>query len=49
MTTTPGIEIAELTKSYGDNAVLTGVDLSVPPGAVVALLGFPALWCRFSC
>jgi len=39
MTTEPAIEIAGLTKSYGDNAVLRGVDLSVPPGAVFALLG----------
>jgi ABC-2 type transport system ATP-binding protein len=39
MTTTPAIEIAGLTKSYGDHAVLAGVDLSVPPGTIVALLG----------
>ena len=39
MTTTPAIEIAGLTKSYGDNAVLRGVDLSVPAGTVLALLG----------
>src|SRR4051812_37246979 len=39
MTTTPAIEIAGLTKSYGDTAVLRGVDLSVPSGTVFALLG----------
>ncbi len=35
----PAIEIAGLTKSYGDQAVLTGVDLLVPRGTVQALLG----------
>ncbi|MCU1667515.1 MAG: transporter related protein [Blastococcus sp.] len=39
MTKTPAIEIAGLTKSYGDHAVLGGVDLSVPSGTVFALLG----------
>ena len=39
MTTTPAIEVAGLTKSYGDNTVLDGVDLSVPAGTVFALLG----------
>lgn len=39
MTTTPAIDISGLTKSYGDHAVLRGVDLSVPRGAIVALLG----------
>jgi ABC-2 type transport system ATP-binding protein len=39
MTTTAAIEVAGLTKSYGDQAVLAGVDLSVPRGAVLALLG----------
>jgi ABC-2 type transport system ATP-binding protein len=39
MTTTPAIEIAGLTKSYGDHAVLRGVDLSVPAGTIMALLG----------
>src|SRR6478735_4506453 len=39
MTTTPAIEIAGLTKSYDDHAVLKGVDLSVPAGTIVALLG----------
>ncbi|MBB3674798.1 ABC transporter ATP-binding protein [Modestobacter versicolor] len=39
MTPTPAIEIAGLTKSYGDHAVLRGVDLTVAPGTVHALLG----------
>ncbi len=39
MTITPAIEIAGLTKSYGDHAVLRGVALSVPAGTIVALLG----------
>ncbi len=39
MTTTPAIELAGLTKSYGDNTVLAGVDLRVPAGTIVALLG----------
>ncbi len=39
MTTTPAIEIVGLTKSYGDHQVLEGVDLSVPRGSLVALLG----------
>jgi len=39
MTTTTAIEIVGLTKSYGDHAVLTGVDLSVPAGTIFALLG----------
>jgi len=39
MTTTQAIEIAGLTKSYGDNAVLSGVDLSVASGTIFALLG----------
>jgi ABC-2 type transport system ATP-binding protein len=39
MTMTPAIEIAGLTKSYGDHTVLGGVDLLVPPGTVLALLG----------
>jgi ABC-2 type transport system ATP-binding protein len=39
MTTTPAIELAGLTKSYGDNAVLKGVDLRVPAGSIYALLG----------
>jgi ABC-2 type transport system ATP-binding protein len=39
MTTTSAIEIAGITKSYSDQHVLAGVDLSVPPGTVFALLG----------
>jgi ABC-2 type transport system ATP-binding protein len=39
MTTTHAIEVAGLTKSYGDHTVLRGVDLSVPTGTVLALLG----------
>ena len=33
------IEVAGLTKSYGDHSVLDGVDLTVPEGTVYALLG----------
>jgi ABC-2 type transport system ATP-binding protein len=39
MTTEQAIEIVGLTKSYGDHAVLKGVDLSVPSGTIFALLG----------
>ncbi len=39
MTTTPTIDIAGLTKSYGDQEVLRGVDLTVSPGTICALLG----------
>ena len=35
----PAIEVTGLTKSYGEHAVLDGVDLSVPEGTVYALLG----------
>ncbi len=35
----PGIELVGISKSYGKKAVLTGVDLVVPKGAVVGLLG----------
>jgi len=38
-TQAPAIEVTGLTKSFGDHAVLTGVDLSVPSGSVYALLG----------
>jgi ABC-2 type transport system ATP-binding protein len=37
--TNPAIEVAGLTKSYGDHTVLDGVDLTVPEGTVYALLG----------
>ncbi len=33
------IEVAGLTRSFGDHAVLSGVDLTVPAGTVYALLG----------
>src|SRR3954466_13039559 len=33
------IQVAGLTKSYGDHTVLDGVDLTVPEGTVYALLG----------
>jgi ABC-2 type transport system ATP-binding protein len=39
MTTTSAIEVAGITKSYGDHAVLKGVDLTVPAGTIFALLG----------
>ena len=39
MTSTPAIEIAGLTKSYGDQSVLRGMDLRVPSGTIYALLG----------
>ena len=35
----PAIEIRGLTKSFGDNRVLTGVDLAVTEGTIFALLG----------
>lgn len=38
-TPSPIIEIVGLTKSYADHEVLKGVDLTVPEGAVHALLG----------
>ncbi|GAB3195476.1 ABC transporter ATP-binding protein [Nocardioides hungaricus] len=37
--TTAAIEIAGLTKAYGDQTVLRGVDLAVPAGTIHALLG----------
>ena len=39
MTTKHAIEILGLTQSYGDHAVLKGVDLRVPAGTIFALLG----------
>ena len=38
-TNTPAIKIAGLTKSYGDQHVLKGLDLDVVPGSILALLG----------
>src|SRR5215217_6750471 len=38
-TSQPAIEVAGLTKSYGNHTVLDGVDLTVPEGTVYALLG----------
>jgi ABC-2 type transport system ATP-binding protein len=35
----PAIRIAGLTKAYGDHTVLDGMDLDVPAGTVLALLG----------
>ena len=39
MTNSMAIEAVALTKSYGSSRVLNGVDLAVPPGRVLALLG----------
>jgi ABC-2 type transport system ATP-binding protein len=39
MSPTPAISIAGVTKSYGDQEVLRGVDLTVSPGSIAALLG----------
>ena len=39
MTAKTAISVAGLRKSFGDNDVLTGVDLEVPQGSVYALLG----------
>ena len=39
MTTEPAIQIAGITKSYGDNSVLRGVDFDVARGNIFALLG----------
>ena len=39
MTTRHAIETIGLTKSYGDQEVLRGVDLAVPHGSIFALLG----------
>ena len=39
MTTKQAIAVSGLTKSYGDQAVLKGVDLSVSSGTIFALLG----------
>ncbi|MEU2072186.1 ATP-binding cassette domain-containing protein, partial [Streptomyces anulatus] len=37
--THPAIAASGLRKSYGDKAVLDGIDLTVPAGTVFALLG----------
>lgn len=39
MTTSPAIAVRDLTKAFGENTVLRGVDLDVPSGHIVALLG----------
>jgi ABC-2 type transport system ATP-binding protein len=39
MTTTPAMQVAGLTRSYGDNHVLRGVDFDVAGGSIFALLG----------
>jgi len=39
VTTTPAIDVAGLTKSYGDLRVLRGVDFTVAPASIFALLG----------
>jgi ABC-2 type transport system ATP-binding protein len=39
MTTTQAIQIAGLTKSYGENSVLRGVNFDVARGSIFALLG----------
>jgi ABC-2 type transport system ATP-binding protein len=39
MSIEPAILVEGLRKAYGDNLVLRGVDLSVPPGTIHALLG----------
>ena len=39
MTTTQAIQIAGLTKSYGEHSVLLGVDFDVARGSIFALLG----------
>jgi polar amino acid transport system ATP-binding protein len=36
---TPAIELRGLRKAFGDNEVLKGVDLAVPPRAVVCIIG----------
>src|SRR5699024_5374876 len=38
-TTTPAIEITGLRKSFGENEVLKGIDLSVHQGEVVCVIG----------
>lgn len=38
-TTPPAIKVRGLTKSYGTNKVLRGIDLTVERGTMLALLG----------
>ena len=35
----PVIDLCGVKKAFGNNAVLKGVDMSIPRGAVVGLLG----------
>jgi sulfonate transport system ATP-binding protein len=37
--TPPAVRISGLTRSFGDRTVLDGIDLGIPPGQFVALLG----------
>ncbi len=39
MSTVPAVETRQLRKAFGDNQVLDGVDLSLPPGAISTILG----------
>ena len=34
-----GIRLSGVTKAFGRNAVLRGIDLDLPPGAVTVLMG----------
>ena len=37
--TPPAVQISGLTRRFGDRTVLDGIDLDIPPGQFVALLG----------
>jgi manganese/zinc/iron transport system ATP- binding protein len=39
MTTTPAIEVHDLTVAYRDNPVLWDIDLTIPPGVLMAVVG----------
>ena len=39
---TPALEIRGLVAGYGDVSVLRGLDLSIAPGQLVALIGAPS-------
>ena len=39
MTTTPKIELQGVTKTFGDNAVLKGIDLQVAAGESLVIIG----------